>query len=249
VEIKHRHERPAGRPGARHLAVLLAWVAGAVDAVGYLALAHLFTAHMSGNSVAMGAAVGTGEGGEVFRRGAAIALFAIGIALGSALAEIRREHGRRHPTVAVLGLESGLLVVFIVFGIREQMPSPDEPRFYVMLALPTVAMGLQSATLRRIGRLRVRTTYISGVLTSLVERLVRKIIRGGHDHDFGVRVYASVWAGYLLGAVMGGIGYAQAGAWGMILPIAGLLAAMGFDLRHPYELAVEWSSPALVVDR
>src|SRR5262249_36270733 len=30
--------------------LLLAWIAGGVDAIGYLVLLHLFTAHMSGNS-------------------------------------------------------------------------------------------------------------------------------------------------------------------------------------------------------
>ena len=233
---------PTGRPGTRRLAVLLAWVAGAVDAVGYLALAHLFTAHMSGNTVALGASVGTGETGEVVRRGVAIALFAVGIALGTALGEFRRQRGRRHPTVAVFAVETLLLATFIVLGKREPMPSTDDARFYVLVALPTVAMGLQSAALRHIGHLHVRTTYISGVLTSLVEGVVRHIVQRGREHDSGVRVYGAVWGAYLLGAGLGGVSYARVGPLGMILPVIGLAAAMALDLRHPYELATEFAS-------
>jgi uncharacterized membrane protein YoaK (UPF0700 family) len=225
--------------GARRLAVLLAWIAGGVDAIGYLALAHLFTAHMSGNTVALGASVGTGETAELARRGVAILLFAAGIGLGTALGEVRRERGGRHPTVAVLGAELILLLAFVVIGERQQIPSPDDPRFYVMVAFPTVAMGLQSATLRRIGDLHVRTTYISGVLTNLMEAIVHRLFGREKDNGLDVKVYGAVWGSYLLGAILGGVGYARAGPLGMLLPIIGLGLACALDLRHPHEVAVE----------
>jgi uncharacterized membrane protein YoaK (UPF0700 family) len=98
---------------------------------------------------------------------------------------------------------------------------------------------LQSATLRRIGHLHVRTTYISGVLTNLVQGIVQQLLRREEKRDFGVQVYGWVWGSYLLGAILGGIGYAQAGALGMLLPIIGLGLACAFDLRQPYELAAE----------
>jgi uncharacterized membrane protein YoaK (UPF0700 family) len=103
-------------------------------------------------------------------------------------------------------------------------------------------MGLQSATLRRIGQLHVRTTYISGVLTNLVQGLVQQLVRRGEQRDFGVQVYGAVWIGYLVGAILGGVGYAQTGALGMLLPIIGLGFACAFDLRHPHELAAEFEA-------
>jgi uncharacterized membrane protein YoaK (UPF0700 family) len=234
-------EQPAGRPDTRRLAVLLAWVAGGVDAIGYLALAHLFTAHMSGNTVALGASAGQGEGGEVLRRGVAISLFAVGIALGTAIGEVRRLRGGRHPTVAVFVAEMVLLAAFVVVGTQgardSGSPPPDDWRFYVLVAFPTLAMGLQSATLRRIGELHVRTTYISGVLTSLMEAVIHQVFRLRGEPGARVGVYASVWGGYLLGATLGGLGYARAGLLALVLPIAGLGVAAALDLRHPHELA------------
>ncbi len=53
-------------------AVLLAWVAGFVDSLGYLALAKVFTAHMSGNSAAVGAELGAGNWHEAMVKGLAI---------------------------------------------------------------------------------------------------------------------------------------------------------------------------------
>jgi uncharacterized membrane protein YoaK (UPF0700 family) len=237
-------ERAAGRPAAQRLAVLLAWVGGGVDAIGYLALAHLFTAHMSGNTVALGASLGQGEGGEVLRRGAAIVLFAVGIAVGTAVGEVRRERGRRHPTVAVFVVEMVLLAAFATVGapgvLGGDMPAPDDWRFYGLVALPTVAMGLQSATLRRIGHLQVRTTYISGVLTNLMEAIVHRLCRPGRDESGEpVRIYAAVWGAYLLGAIVGGAGYGRVGVLALVVPISGLGLAAALDLRHPYEQAAQ----------
>src|SRR5690349_6360434 len=69
------------------LAVSLAWVAGFVDAVGYVSLFRLFIAHMSGNSAAMGAHFGQGEWGEAFYRAFPIPVFVLGVIAGAALHE------------------------------------------------------------------------------------------------------------------------------------------------------------------
>jgi uncharacterized membrane protein YoaK (UPF0700 family) len=48
-------------PSAFGVSFPLAWVAGYVDAVGFLTLAGLFTAHMSGNTARLGVFVGDGD--------------------------------------------------------------------------------------------------------------------------------------------------------------------------------------------
>ncbi|MDQ2798914.1 MAG: DUF1275 family protein [Armatimonadota bacterium] len=60
------------------LGLLLAWVAGGVDATGFLTLAHLFTAHMSGNSVALAVSAAQGHWMEAARRAFPIPLFVVG---------------------------------------------------------------------------------------------------------------------------------------------------------------------------
>src|SRR6185437_13407284 len=45
------------------MALLLAWVAGAVDAIGFLVLLQLYASNMSGNSIVVGMAIGLGDTG------------------------------------------------------------------------------------------------------------------------------------------------------------------------------------------
>jgi Protein of unknown function (DUF1275) len=55
-------------PSAYGVAFPLAWVGGYVDAVGFLTLAGLFVAHMSGNTIRLGVFVGDGEWGLAAQR-------------------------------------------------------------------------------------------------------------------------------------------------------------------------------------
>src|SRR4051794_4740397 len=158
---------PAGpsRETAR-LAALLAWVAGGVDAVGYLTLAHIFTAHMSGNSVALGTGLGQADWGTVLERGAPVALFCVGIVVGTLVGAVSDARGARHPAVPVFAVEVVLLAAFGALGhglLQDGTLSPGAGwPFYGLVALLTLAMGLQSATLRRVGRHGVHTTFVSG---------------------------------------------------------------------------------------
>jgi len=96
--------------------VLLAWVAGFVDAVGYVSLSHLFIAHMSGNSAAMGAYFGQGRWGEAFHRAFPIPLFVLGVVAGAALNEAAFLHVVRSPFALTLWLEAALLAAFMACG-------------------------------------------------------------------------------------------------------------------------------------
>jgi uncharacterized membrane protein YoaK (UPF0700 family) len=159
------------------LALILALTAGCVDAVGYVVLWKVFTAHMSGNSVSAAVHTGEGKSAEAFHRASPIPLFVLGVALGAALSEFLARKGHRRIFAVAVALEASLLLVFLLWGgplLRDGGIPEDVPwRFYALVALPTLAMGVQNATLRRVGGATVRTTYISGMLTNFAEQTVQ----------------------------------------------------------------------------
>jgi uncharacterized membrane protein YoaK (UPF0700 family) len=238
------------------VAVLLACVAGAVDAVGYLTLFHLFTAHMSGNSVAMGAHLGRQEWGEAFRRMFPIPVFVLGVTLGGGVTELAGRRGVRSVFSPALGLEMALLAAFMLFGggdFYEGAVRADPAwKFYALAALPAAAMGVQSATLRRVGGRTVRTTYITGLLTNLTEEGVAFLFwfldharpprerRGAGTLRVLPRPSArraallgGVYGGYVSGAVLGSVAELRWSLLSLLLPLCGLAVVVGCDLVRP----------------
>ena len=97
------------------IAALLSFVAGFVDTAGFLGLQGLFTAHVTGNFVTLGAALVLGTHGVVAKL-LALPEFILVVALarlaGAALA------ARRWPTVRfLLTAKVGLLIVFFVLAV------------------------------------------------------------------------------------------------------------------------------------
>jgi uncharacterized membrane protein YoaK (UPF0700 family) len=219
-------------------AILLAWVAGFVDALGYLDLAHVFTAHMSGNSASFAAHLGRGDWQEAMVRGLAIPPFIIGVALGvlaEKLAVRRRDRARLAPA---FGLELICLTAFICID-RLRSPGvvePGKPVFFCLASLLALAMGLQSATLRRAGGTKVRTTYISGMLTNMTENGVYYVLRkwrrncrqsqeeSTSEQPFGrlAAKFGLIFLSFVAGAACGGFGQTVWGSPSLLAPICGL---------------------------
>ncbi len=239
------------------LAFLLAWVGGAVDAIGYLTLLHVFTAHMSGNTAALGAHIGQREWSEAFQRAFPIPVFVLGVALGAALTEAASSRGVRSPFSLALGLEAILLFAFLWFveyALRTRALRPESPWiFYPLMALPVLAMGLQNATLRKVGGQIVRTTYITGMLTMMAEEGVAylfwlwdrtrgrpwgrlcKALRAAPRHPAfnQVVLLAGIWIAFAVGAILGS--YAER-LWQLqylALPLAGIVVVLIRDLLVP----------------
>jgi uncharacterized membrane protein YoaK (UPF0700 family) len=238
----------------------LACVGGCVDGVGYVVLSHMFTSHMSGNSVAMGVEAGFRHWSEALRRGFPIPLFVIGVAVGAALGQVLVRRGVRSTVAIVLGLEAVLLTLFMLGAhpavLTESIPPrPDWP-YYALAALPALAMGMQNAALRRYHGVTDRTTFITGNLTSLAEsaiaylfwlwdhvapRRTRRLwvlLRLSSRRVAFVRMLLllELWVGYVVGAI---VGVALLLRWGMVAlvaPVSCLIVFVIIDLLHPLSM-------------
>jgi len=244
---------PSDTEGA-WLAVVLAWVGGAVDAVGFLTLANLFTSHMSGNSAALGAYLGVGQGAEALRRLTPIPLFVLGVAMGAAVIELAVRRGVRSSLSVALALEAILLLAFRVYGRSHLHAGVIQTtagwQFDLLVALLAVPMGVQTAALQRVAGTTVHTTYITQMLTTFAKEAVAYLFwlhdRGQAENAsatqgivparpslFRALFVAGVWTAFVVGAVMGGAAVARWDLNALLAPMAVLVAMIALDLRSP----------------
>jgi uncharacterized membrane protein YoaK (UPF0700 family) len=189
------------------LLLLLSLAAGCVDAVSYLGLNRVFTANMSGNTVLLGIALGQMEWQAAMRSGVALMGFVAGLAAGAAIVERGREDVT-WPSVVTRGLalECGILVTLAVVWHFTERPVGEV--VYCLIGLAALAMGVQSAAVRRLGVGSVATTYVTGTLTSLTRQMVRRLRSSDEEEATSVRdleLPANVWLAYVVGAAVGGI--------------------------------------------
>jgi uncharacterized membrane protein YoaK (UPF0700 family) len=155
---------------SRATVLLFTWAAGSVDAITYLT-AHVFTANMTGNAVLLGISVGQGKGTAAVSSLIALLAFVGGVVLGalvvgegdtaSASADVRR----------AVWWETSLLAFFAVVGLA-RVPLPSRVTVLLLIISSGLAMGVQSAAVRRLKLPGIATTYITGTITSLFSGLV-----------------------------------------------------------------------------
>jgi uncharacterized membrane protein YoaK (UPF0700 family) len=231
----------------------LATVAGYVDAVGFLTLAGLFVAHMSGNTVRLGVFVGNGDWSLAAQRLVPIVVFTLGVAGGIALIEAMRRRSAPAPAARVLGVEAVLLAAFMLAGravLDGRGAAPGWWDYYVLAVVVVLAMGVQNAALRRVAGVPVHTTFVTGILTHLAEESVngwyawRDLRREGgrrgpddavHTAFRRARLHGGVWLSYLGGGVLGAFLALHWDLWSLGLPIAALVVLIGVDLFQPRE--------------
>ena len=203
--------KPAVR--APREAFLLAGVGGSIDAVGILTLGGLFVAHMSGNSASFGAAFGQGQWRAGLPHLLAIPVFVLGLFLGYLWILKARTYLR---CAALLAAEAVLLTIFFVL-VRSGAGFPA--------AVPALlAMGLQNATLRELGKSSFPTTYVTGVLDMLGKSAARAVLERGGPALADARLAGAVWISYAAGAILGSAGLSVFGAAVVFIPALILVA-------------------------
>jgi len=225
------------RTARPRVAILLAATGGWVDAVGFLILFGLFTAHLSGNTARLGVALGQGELATALTYAVPLVVFFVGVVLGIAYITGRPDHQPR-GLGALLAVEAGLLVVFMVAGTALRNAgdlTPHSLAYYGLAVAAVGAMGLQTAALRHAAGVSVHTTFITGMVSSLAEDLViavRTDGTGGIDAGRRARVHAGLVGAYILGAIGGSALEGAWALWALTVPLtalAGLIVTVGRD--------------------
>jgi uncharacterized membrane protein YoaK (UPF0700 family) len=220
-----------GRANLR-LGRALAWVAGAINAGGFLAVGQ-YTSHMSGVVSSLADNVALGEFG--------VALAAISSALafvgGAATSAILINWGRRrcaHSTYALpLLLEAALLLCFAALGTNHEahrvlfMP--------LTVALLCYVMGLQNAMITKISHAEIRTTHMTGIVTDLGIELGKAMYWNRGMPAAGsqpvtadrqrVRILGSLLVMFLVGGTLGALAFRHFG-FAACVPLSMLLVIL-----------------------
>lgn len=231
---QEHHHQPSG---PLVLAVTLAATAGFVDAHVFLNVAPVFVANMSGNLIHMGMFAGQTEWADVGRAALAIVLFVAGVMVATVHHDRRVREGRSVRPTALLGVEAAIVVALPVLMGSVFASSSVEPWFGddAVIALAAFAMGLQTAALRRVGSVAVATTYGTGSIVRIGEKLVLAFRRAERVSD-GRRtrtivILVTVVTCYVLGAVLASA--LGASRWWLLVPGIVLVAAVVFTFEAP----------------
>jgi uncharacterized membrane protein YoaK (UPF0700 family) len=235
---------------------LLAWVAAFSDAIGFIVLQQLGASYMSGNSMSAGIAIGRADWQSAINHGLPIFSFLTGILLGNMVLRAARRRVVRSSFGIIFGLEAVCVFAFFIAGSHAlqngAIHSSETGVFYLCLILLTLAMGLQTATLRKIMNQSVRTTFVTGVLSDAADAFLSYLswLRA-QAKERGFRQTAKeslqqsslrkflllggIWSCYIFGAICGSFAEGRLSLTALFLPIGVLVALIIVDLARPFE--------------
>jgi uncharacterized membrane protein YoaK (UPF0700 family) len=148
----------------RHLGFALAFVAGAINAGGFLAVQQ-YTSHMTGIVSAMADNIALGAYDRVLGGAGGLLSFLLGAACSAIMVNYSRRR-RLHGEFALpLLLEAFLLLCFGLLGARLATVAGLFVPVTVMLLC--FIMGLQNALITKLSKADIRTTHITGIVTDI----------------------------------------------------------------------------------
>ncbi|MEU1687803.1 YoaK family protein [Micromonospora sp. NPDC005707] len=223
----------AGVKGNRNLArrrqalvVVLTFLTGSADAIGFLALGGAFSSVMTGNMVLLGLSAGSGDADLALTSGCAIVSFITGVLAGARLAGSAQPDDPVWPrrVTHTLVLELLVFVVFLVVWVVN-LPSRSEQVDLGLLMLSAAALGVQSSAIQRFGVPGLSSTYLTGTLTSLIAGVAAR------SPWHSLRPKAHVLSALVTGAVVGALMAGHLPAWSPVLLIAPLLLVIVASAR------------------
>jgi len=227
----------------RHLGYVLAFVAGAVNAGGFLAIGQ-YTSHMSGIVSSMADDLALGNAPLALAAFAAWLAFLLGAATSALLINWARRRKLHSQYALSLLLESALLLLFGLVGAN--LAGMREFLAPVTVLLLCFIMGLQNAIITKVSGAVIRTTHVTGMSTDMGIELGKLFYYNrSRFPDMAVRanrakltLHALLISCFFIGGILGALGFKHIGYSATIILAAALaLLAMGpilDDLRLRY---------------
>lgn len=231
----------------RTLGFVLAFVAGAINAGGFLAVAQ-YTSHMTGIVSAMADHVALGKYSFVLAGIGALISFVAGASCCAVMVNYSRRHNLHSEYACPLVVEAGLLLCFGFIGAKLNDINGVFVSATVMLLC--FIMGLQNAVITKLSHAEIRTTHITGIVTDIGIELgklfyLNRVIPGDVPRVQADRVRLKTLTYLALsffgGGVVGAFGFNELGYISTV-PLALILMALvsvpiADDLKESYRRA------------
>ncbi len=201
----------------RQLAWAMAFVAGAVNAGGFLAVGH-YTSHMTGTTSTLADQVALGDFETAAAALAMMLSFMGGAFVCTLLISLGQRRRMRSRYALTLLLEAGLLLLFGLMGARLETE--------VELTLPSTVMllcfimGLHNAVTSIISGAEVRTTHVTGTVTDIGIEFGRLAYMNRHARAGRERIVANrkklvllllLLAAFIAGGIAGALAFKHVG--------------------------------------
>jgi len=175
---------------------------GAVDAVSYFSLDHVFTANMSGNIALLGIGLAT-HFGRVAGNAFAFAGFVLGSVAIARCFRLRADRSEHRLALEALALELALLLAVTAIVAAVDTTHADGWRYAVCLLL-AAAMGIQTGLSRHLAVKDVNTTVATMTLHDLA---AASRLAGGDSLRWRRRaaVVLALLAGAAIGVTLDGV--------------------------------------------
>lgn len=208
------------------LGTVLAFVAGAANAGGFLAVGQ-YTSHMTGILSSVADHLVLGQLLLAIAGVAALLAFLLGAMATAWLVNWGKRRCLRSAYALPLMLEAALLLVFGLFGAAiNGLTAVFLPLTVVLLCF---IMGLQNAVITKISGARIRTTHVTGLITDLGIELGKLLYRNSASDQAPVRadrerlrVHVQLIAAFFIGGLAGALGFKHLG-YVSTVPLAALL--------------------------
>jgi uncharacterized membrane protein YoaK (UPF0700 family) len=198
----------------RWLSFGLAFVGGYGDAAGFV-LAKTFTGHITGNLVLFAIAVAFRDWRSAVGHLSAIVTFLIGVFTSVLL--MRSVNTSSWPLLpAVMAIE---VILIAVASVALALHMTHGVAIFVILV--ALALGLQNGAVRRTAGISVHTTYLTGMITSLIssetEKYTSEVVpQPVRAPDPKTGLLCGIWIAFALGAGTGAAMVLRFKALGML---------------------------------
>ncbi|EEE07299.1 TPA: DUF1275 domain-containing protein [Burkholderia multivorans] len=216
----------------RQLGFSLAFVAGATNAGGFLAVKQ-YTSHMSGVVSAIADQAALGDIRLVLAGVGSLASFLVGAGCSAMLVNWGRRRSLQSQYVLPLLAEAALLLLFGLLGshlaLWEAFFMP------VTVILLCFIMGLQNAMITKLSGADIRTTHMTGIVTDLGIELGKLFYWNRSNANVQaqavianrakLRIHGAMLASFFVGGLAGAIGFKHVG-YVSTVPLAAALVTL-----------------------
>ncbi|MGC4062251.1 MAG: YoaK family protein [Aquabacterium sp.] len=216
-----------------HLGLSLAFVAGATNAGGFLAVKE-YTSHMTGVVSSMADDLALGRLDLVWDWMTSLLAFLLGAATSAILINWARRRHSRHAYSLPLLIEAALLLAFGVMGTMHHVIGTS---MGLTVGLLCYVMGLQNAMITKVSNAEIRTTHVTGLVTDIGIELGKALYWNRdaqadappnvHANLDKLQVHVRLVLSFFIGGVIGALGFAHVG-YVSTVPLALMLALLSF---------------------